>query len=66
MLSISSKVSGCSKDCCVDYENDCLDYKLSGHNKSGVYTVKPVGMRTGFEVYCDMETDNGGWLVNTF
>ena len=34
-----------------------------GHTTSGVYHVTPLGTRFGYDVYCDMETDNGGWLV---
>ena len=30
---------------------------------SGVYHVSPYNMLTTYEVYCDMETDGGGWLV---
>ena len=44
-------------------ETDCQDYKDAGYNESGVYHVKPLGMRFGFKVYCDMITDGGGWLV---
>ena len=30
---------------------------------SGVYRITPVGTYRGFDVYCDMNTDDGGWLV---
>lgn len=34
-----------------------------GHRISGVYQIIPDGMVTGYAVYCDMDTDGGGWLV---
>ena len=34
-----------------------------GHTNSGVYHVTPNGMRSGIDVYCDMITDGGGWMV---
>ena len=39
---------------------DCLGYKDSG--KSGIYTINPDGKQS-FRVYCDMETNGGGWTV---
>ncbi|XP_070775370.1 tenascin-N [Enoplosus armatus] len=43
---------------------DCVQIMQNGNRKSGIYTIymnddrsKPV------EVYCDMDTDGGGWLV---
>lgn len=44
-------------------KTDCQDYKDAGYNESGVYHVKPLGTHFGFKVYCDMITDDGGWLV---
>lgn len=43
---------------------DCIQIMKNGNKKSGIYTIyinnnhsKPI------EVYCDMNTDGGGWLV---
>lgn len=43
---------------------DCLQVMKNGNRKSDIYTIyinndgsRPV------EVYCDMDTDGGGWLV---
>jgi hypothetical protein len=43
---------------------DCMDIKVWGseENKSGNYWIK-LGMKGVFEVYCDMETDQGGWTL---
>ncbi|GFV89705.1 techylectin-5A [Trichonephila clavipes] len=45
---------------------DCEELLLSGRNKSGVYTVWPRSRVTEgrpVEVFCDMDTDGGGWTV---
>uniref|UniRef100_A0A1X7T529 Fibrinogen C-terminal domain-containing protein n=1 Tax=Amphimedon queenslandica TaxID=400682 RepID=A0A1X7T529_AMPQE len=43
-------------------KRDCKSLFETGFDISGVYTVHPDG-GTPFEVYCDMETDGGGWTV---
>lgn len=43
---------------------DCKDVKL--HKGNGVYKIYPDPLEPGFDVYCDFETDNGGWTVINF
>ncbi|XP_038061060.1 ryncolin-1-like [Patiria miniata] len=36
----------------------------AGYRSSGIYTIYPGGVCAGrLSVYCDMETDGGGWIV---
>ncbi|XP_064608606.1 microfibril-associated glycoprotein 4-like [Liolophura sinensis] len=42
---------------------DCQDLLDAGYRYNGIYVVYPRESDLGFPVYCDMETDGGGWLV---
>ncbi|KAI0231091.1 Ryncolin-1 [Lamellibrachia satsuma] len=42
---------------------DCYDLLQVGYNVSGVYEIYLDQARKYIQVYCDMETDGGGWLV---
>ncbi|XP_033647456.1 ficolin-1-like [Asterias rubens] len=44
-------------------QKDCSEVHARGMMISGVYTVQTLGSTEAFEVYCDMETDGGGWTV---
>ncbi|XP_071798358.1 fibrinogen-like protein A [Asterias amurensis] len=41
----------------------CLDLLKDGQTESGEYYISPPSISKGLKVYCDMETDNGGWIV---
>ncbi|XP_022097547.1 ryncolin-1-like [Acanthaster planci] len=42
---------------------DCSEAFANGVTTSGVYTIQPDDDGSPFRVYCDMETDGGGWTV---
>ena len=51
-----------SESVCTYEPRDCQDIDTTW---SGVYHVTPVGTYSGFDVFCDMDSDDGGWLVLT-
>lgn len=46
----------------VQEPRDCLHLQNLGHKANGVYHVNPDG-KGFFAVFCDMQTDGGGWTV---
>ncbi|KAM3604333.1 uncharacterized protein V6R79_009606 [Siganus canaliculatus] len=43
---------------------DCVQIMKNGNKKSGIYTIYINNERTKpIEVFCDMDTDGGGWLM---
>ncbi|XP_071795932.1 microfibril-associated glycoprotein 4-like [Asterias amurensis] len=49
--------------CRATLERDCGDAVDKGYTMSGIYLVQPTDDGEPFEVFCDMDTDYGGWTV---
>ncbi|XP_073449521.1 tenascin-N [Aquarana catesbeiana] len=48
----------------ITFPVDCVQTRMAGNRKSGVYTIYPGGENTqGIRAYCDQDTDGGGWTV---
>ncbi|XP_062600621.1 fibrinogen-like protein 1 [Saccostrea cucullata] len=43
---------------------DCQDYYVHGHKESGVYLIDPFGNSSLVTVFCDTETEGGGWTTD--
>ena len=43
--------------------SSCLKIHQAGYRDNGIYTIYPTSLPDGVMVYCDMETDGGGWIV---
>ena len=41
---------------------DCTDIAEQGHNESSSYVIYPDGTKS-YTVYCDLDSDGGGWTV---
>ena len=45
---------------------DCLDILKDGNTISGVYEVYLDKAQKFVKIFCDLDTDNGGWLVRNY
>ena len=41
-----------------------MDVLNGGYSTSGVFKIHPQQYPSGLEVYCDMTSDNGSWIVS--
>ncbi|XP_071835356.1 uncharacterized protein [Apostichopus japonicus] len=48
---------------CTLIPKDCYDLYVSGTLSDGVYTIYPDGWPRGIQVFCEMESNGGGWTV---
>ncbi|XP_022095925.1 ficolin-1-like, partial [Acanthaster planci] len=48
---------------CAPGFRGCRNLHFRGIRQSGVYTIYPSKYPDGLEVYCDMDTASGGWIV---
>ena len=47
-----------------EFPKDCQEVKAYVSVASGQYMILPQNNGSSFPVYCDMDTDGGGWLVS--
>ena len=46
------------------HPKDCADIQRLGFHYSGVYTIFPENLNYPLDVFCDLNTDQGGWTVS--
>ncbi|XP_063314616.1 fibrinogen beta chain [Pelobates fuscus] len=66
---ISSQVENCRSPCVTTCNipvisgKECEDIYRKGGDSSEMYLIQPDGVSKPYKIYCDMETNNGGWAL---
>ena len=47
----------------IVHYSSCQMWFRAGHHDNGIYTIFPAGLNDALQVYCEMETNGGGWIV---
>ncbi|KAJ8034024.1 Ficolin-1 [Holothuria leucospilota] len=59
----NSGYEGDGRTCARPY-TDCNDVRNAGNTRSDVYSIRPAGYGSSFDVFCNMDIDGGGWTKN--
>ncbi|XP_071835786.1 uncharacterized protein [Apostichopus japonicus] len=59
----NTNYEGDGETCTSVLPKDCYELYVSGTRSDGVYTIYPDGWSSGIQVYCEMESNGGGWTV---
>ena len=61
--SVNKTVVDMKGEIAIISKKSCADIYKSGERKDGIYIINPFDGLGSFRVWCDMQTDGGGWTV---